>query len=103
MGGIEVIEILGWIASIITVVYTAFGLPAQILKNFKAGSAEGLSLFLFTFLFLTFTSWVVYGIAKPDWFIVVPNGLGAICAIVLVCQIIYYGLNKKETGEVSCS
>ncbi|HJO95623.1 MAG TPA: SemiSWEET family transporter [Victivallales bacterium] len=87
---IGMVDVFGWTASIITIIYTAIGLPAQIIKNFKAGTASGLSLFLFVFLFLTFTSWVVYGIFKPDWFIVVPNGLGAICAFILVCQILYY-------------
>jgi hypothetical protein len=37
---------------------------------------------------------VVYGFCKPDWFIVVPNGLGAIFAFVIVLQIIFYRKNK---------
>ena len=89
------IDILGWIACIITIIYTAFGLPVQIKKNYSIGSTEGLSLFLFCFLFLTFTSWVIYGFCKPDWFIVVPNGLGAVFAFVIVVQIIYYNSRNK--------
>lgn len=89
------IDILGWVACIITIIYTAIGLPDQVKKNYKLKSTEGLSLFLFCFLFLTFTSWVVYGICKPDWFIVVPNGLGAIFAFIIVLQIIFYGSKNK--------
>jgi len=99
MPSTTIVDTLGWIASIITVVYTAFGLPVQIRKNVKGHSASGLSLFLFVFLFLTFTSWVIYGVVKPDWFIVVPNGLGSLCAFILVCQIIYYG-SKQNKNEV---
>jgi len=93
------VNILGWIASIITVIYTSLGLPAQILKNIRLKSTKGLSLFLFSFLFLTFLSWVVYGFTKADWFIVVPNGLGAFCAFVLVFQITYYSIKSKRGHE----
>ena len=90
----KMVNIVGYIASFITIVYTAVGMPNQIIKNYKLKSAESLSLFLFVTLFFTFTSWVVYGILKPDWFICIPNALGAICASIIVYQIIYYGKNS---------
>ncbi|MFK7825744.1 MAG: SemiSWEET family sugar transporter [Oligoflexales bacterium] len=64
-------------------------------KNIDNKNTSGLSLFLFIILSFTFVSWVTYGIYKPDWFIVIPNGLGAVFAIVLVFQIFYYG-RKNE-------
>jgi MtN3 and saliva related transmembrane protein len=96
MFNVSSVNFLGWIASMITVVYTTLGLPAQIVKNFKSHSTAGLSLVLFTFLTGTFVSWVLYGIVKPDWFIVVPNGLGALCGCVIVGQIIYYQARKNS-------
>ena len=84
------ITVVGYIASFITIVYTAVGMPNQIIKNHKIKSAESLSLFLFVTLFFTFTSWVVYGVLKPDWFICIPNALGAVCAFIIVFQIVCY-------------
>ena len=84
------INIIGYLASFITIVYTAIGLPNQIVKNYRLKSIEGLSLFLFVTLFFTFTSWVIYGILKPDWFIGVPNALGGLCTFIIICQILYY-------------
>ena len=88
-------ELLGWIACIITIIYTTLGLPAQIKKNINNQNTSGLSLFLFVVLSFTFISWVSYGLYKPDWFIVIPNGLGALFAVILVFQIFYYG-RKNE-------
>ncbi|WP_151193860.1 SemiSWEET family transporter [Cysteiniphilum sp. JM-1] len=90
---------VGWIATVITVIYTLFGLPMQIRTNFKRKSAEGLSLLLFCFLFLTFLSWVFYGGLKSDYFIVVPNGLGAFFAFIVLGQIILY--SKRQEVESS--
>ena len=86
----DLITTLGWIASIITVIYTSLGLPSQIKKNYHLKTTKGLSLFLFIFLCMTFISWVVYGVMKPDWFIVVPNGLGAFFSFIIIIQIFYY-------------
>ena len=69
----EIVDILGWIALIITLIYTGLGLPAQIRKNLLSRSTGGLSLFMTVLLFLTFSTWVAYGLVKPDWYIVVPN------------------------------
>ena len=84
------IDLIGKIACIITIVYTAFGLPTQILRNYKMKTVGNLSPFLFTLLFLTFSSWVVYGAVKPDWYVAVPNAVGAFFDFILLCQIFYY-------------
>ena len=65
----EVVDILGWIALMITLIYTGLGLPAQIRKNLISRSTGGLSLFMTVLLFLTFSPWVAYGLVKPDWYI----------------------------------
>ena len=93
------VDIVGWAATIITVVYTMFGIPVQIKSNYQRKSTEGLSLFLFSFLFLTFLSWVIYGVLKSDYFIVVPNGLGAFFAAIILIQIFQYKDNTKNTSE----
>ncbi|MCF6766202.1 SWEET family sugar transporter [Thiotrichales bacterium 19S3-7] len=91
-----IVIISGWIATTITIIYTMFGLPMQVRTNYKRKSTEGLSLLLFCFLFLTFLSWVIYGLLKADYFIVVPNGLGACFALIILGQIIIYSEKKYE-------
>ena len=90
----EVVDILGWIALIITLIYTGLGLPAQIRKNLLTRSTGGLSLFMTVLLFLTFSTWVAYGLVKPDWYIVVPNLTGAVCALVILWQFWRYGTSE---------
>ncbi len=90
----EIVDILGWIALIITLIYTGLGLPAQIRKNLLSRSTGGLSLFMTVLLFLTFSTWVAYGLVKPDWYIVVPNFTGAVCALVILWQFWKYGTRE---------
>jgi len=77
-------NMIGWIATSITIVYTALGLPSQIKKVITNKSTHGLSLFMTIMMFLTFTSWIFYAVVKSDLFILVPNTIGALCTIVLL-------------------
>jgi len=85
-------DILGWFALVITLVYTCFGLPVQIRKNYLSKSTEGLSLFLMVALLFTFSSWVVYAAAKPDpdWYVIGSNAPGALCVLVILAQFYKY-------------
>ncbi len=87
----EVVDILGWIALIITLIYTGLGLPVQIRQNLIRRSTGGLSLFMTVLLCLTFSSWVAYGLVKTDWYIIIPNLTGAVCAFVILWQFWKYG------------
>ncbi len=86
------IEILGWFALVVSVVYTAFGLPVQIIKNYKNHSIEGLSFWMFFMMFVTYLSWVLYAFAHtpPDWFIIIPNSIGMLGDIVIMAQFYIY-------------
>ncbi|MDB5194139.1 MAG: hypothetical protein JWN50_153 [Parcubacteria group bacterium] len=84
------VEVIGTIATIITLLYTVLGLPAQIRKNKQRGSVEGISLFMCIMLLLTFSSWVVYAVFKKDYYILISNLPGAICALVILFQLRLY-------------
>lgn len=92
------VAIAGWVALVVTVVYTSLGLGAQVWRNHKARRVDGLSLFMMASAFLTFSSWVVYGLlqAPPDYFIVVPNTLGAVGSATIVVQIVRW---RGSAGE----
>jgi uncharacterized protein with PQ loop repeat len=93
------IDIMGWIATIITITYTGYGLPVQFRKNYKMKSTEGLSLSMITMMFLTFLSWVIYAAMKspPDYYIMVCNFVGAVGACVILIQFWMYRKSKSET------
>ena len=86
----SVVNILGWIALIITVVYTAGGLPVQVRKNIADRSTAGLSFFMVVLLFMTFCSWVAYAVARRDWYIGVANSVGAVSALIILIQFYLY-------------
>jgi len=92
MFGYELTDILGVTALIITTVYTFFGLPAQILSNFKNKSTKGLSLFLMIMLTITFLVWSLYSYLKqpPDFYILLSNSPGFIFGTIILFQFWYY-------------
>jgi uncharacterized protein with PQ loop repeat len=86
---------VGFMAFLITVTYTSFGLPLQIKENFKRKSTKGQSPLMVVLLFFTFISWVVYGTLIEDWFIVGSNAPGALCIAVVLVQFILYRKVKQ--------
>ncbi len=80
-------QIIGALATAITLAYTCIGLPAQVRKNAQQKSTGGLSLFMYVLSFMTFSIWVIYGLVKAphDWFIITSNFPGA----VFVASILY--------------
>ena len=92
------VEIVGWTACVITTVYTALGLPTQVLKNHKQRSTAGLSLPMMSMSFCTFTSWVIYGLIKPepDWPVVISNSPGVLFIGLILVQFFVYGVAKPK-------
>lgn len=93
----NIVDIWGWIALVITIIYTCFGLPVQIHKNYTTKSTEGLSLFLMIVLLFTFSSWVVYAAVKEphDWYVISSNAPGAVCVLIILAQFALYKRPSK--------
>ncbi len=85
-------DIAGFVAFLITVIYTCLGLPVQIRKNYISKSTAGLSLITMVLLFFTFSSWVAYGLIKSerDWYIVGSNFPGAVFVTIILYQFFLY-------------
>jgi MtN3 and saliva related transmembrane protein len=86
------VDIMGWIAMIVTIVYTSYGLPVQFYKSHKTKSTEGLSLSMIIMMFMTFLSWVIYAAMKspPDYYLIVCNSIGAVGAFSILIQFWMY-------------
>jgi len=87
---VDLKEILGTAAAITSLVYMGLGLPIQIKNIYKVKSTKGLSLFMICTLFATMMSWVIYAISITNWYIIVSNVPGALCAAVILFQFWLY-------------
>ncbi len=88
----QLVNIMGFIAASVTVIYSGFGLPVQFIRNYKQKSTKGLSLLMMSVMFISFSCWVVYASVEPqpDWYIIVPNSLGAIGSLLILFQFAIY-------------
>lgn len=87
---------VGLAAAIITTVYSGFGLPVQVRKNYLGKSVEGTSLVMTVLQLFTFSSWVLYAAIKtqPDWYVIVSNAPGAVCDLLILWQFALYSKAK---------
>ncbi len=84
------IDLVGYIATGITLVYTCLGVPAQAIKHYKMKSTAGSSIFMYLMFFFTVSSWIIYALLKHDYYILASNVPGAIGASVILIQFYRY-------------
>jgi MtN3 and saliva related transmembrane protein len=65
------IDLIGWASSLILVATIA----RQVLKQWKEGSSEGVSKWLFVGQFAASTGFTIYSVLIQNWVFVVTNGL----------------------------
>jgi uncharacterized protein with PQ loop repeat len=85
-------DILGWLASIGSIVYLSVGLPFQIHRNYRNKSTKGLSLPLVVFMCISIVLWLAYAWTKQpkDLFILASNIPGLLFSVVLLIQSFVY-------------
>jgi uncharacterized protein with PQ loop repeat len=74
----------------LSLVVTGLGLTAQVRKNWARKSVEGLSLFYFTVLAISYSFWTIYGFLQRDLVLIIPMSLGTIMSWVVVSQFFQY-------------
>lgn len=87
------VNLLKIVTVVLSLVVTGLGLTAQVRKNFERRSTEGLSIFYFCILAVSYSFWTVYGVAQGDIVLIIPMAVGAVVSWVLVAQ--FYFLRKK--------
>lgn len=82
----------GYSALVTSVVVSCIGMPAQIIKNFRRKSTEGLSLLFNLFLFLNIGSWLCYGASMEpvNKIMIVANSFGVTLLGILLIQFALY-------------
>jgi len=82
--------IIGTLATIVSLLIIGLGLPAQIYKNYKRKSCEGLSAWLFLMAFASYFLWCAYGWTKPDLFLKIAHTPGVALSLILLYQFFLY-------------
>ena len=90
-------NVIGVLATISSLTIVVFGLPAQIINNYRRKSCEGLATPLIYSACVTYTLWSLYGWTKPDWFLVVAQTPGCVLAFILLFQLFHY--RKREERD----
>ena len=87
---IDKIELIGLLAAILTTI--AF-IP-QVFKVMKSRSSEGLSLTTYLIFITGVSFWLIYGIFKMSFSMILGNGI----TVLLASIIIYYILKNKNSN-----
>ncbi len=82
--------IIGVIATVASLTIVLVGLPAQIIRNYRRKSCDGLAPSLVYAACCTYTLWSLYGWTKPDWFLAVSQTPGCVMSLILLFQLIRY-------------
>lgn len=68
----------------------------QLIKLIKEKKADGISVIMLITLIAGLILWIVYGIKKEDWIIIISNGFSALINIsVLILSLVYKNTAKK--------
>jgi MtN3 and saliva related transmembrane protein len=86
------IEIVGWASSLILLLT----LVKQVYKQWKDGTSEGISTFLFIGQLLASVGFTVYSYLVGSWVFMVTNGLLTVNNIIGICFYFYF---KKNSGK----
>jgi MtN3 and saliva related transmembrane protein len=76
---------------------TGLSLSPQLIKLIKEKKAEDLSMGMMIVLLTGLALWVVYGIRKEDWIIIISNGVSLALNISIILLSMKYR-NPEEEG-----
>lgn len=88
---------IGLVTVLLSLAVTSLGLTAQVRKNHARRSVDGLSLMYFVLLAVSYTFWVVYGIVRGDWVLIVPMSVDALMSWVVVVQFYLFRPHKDKS------
>lgn len=92
-------DFTSWIGSI-AAAFTSLSYIPQVRKALPLGSTSDLSLKMLAVLTFGLATWVVYGVLKTDWVLVVANSVGAgLSGTVLFCKLRDLRSSGKEAAE----
>lgn len=92
-------SVLGLLAVAASLTIVLLGLPAQLLRNYRRKSTEGIDTKLVFSMMASYTTWTLYGLEKGDPYILAGSALGCLLSLVFVVQFFRY---RKKKGGPPC-
>lgn len=89
-------DTLGIVAVCFSLSLVFFGMTAQVIKNHRRKSCEGLSFVLTLTVFGAYMAWGLYGLAKPDYYLLSSQGVGVVMSGILLMQFWKYRNRRKH-------
>lgn len=89
--------IIGLVAGLIT----TLGYVPQVIKGYRSGSMEDVSLYMPLGLMVGMSLWLVYGIILGDLPIILWNAVSVVLNAVIILMKLYYGRQKKRAHDDS--
>jgi uncharacterized protein with PQ loop repeat len=87
---LSLINIIGVLTVIVSVMVKVLGFPDQVRQNYLRKSTKGLSFWLIFLMFFSYVLWLCYGILKSDIVLILPNILGVITSGIVLSQVLIY-------------
>ena len=80
--------------------FTTISFVPQVVKTWRSGCAEDLSLFMFALFSAGVLLWLVYGIALGSLPIVFANGVTLVLALIILLLKLRYSLHRRRSAAV---
>jgi len=78
------------LVGIVASIGTAMSMVPQLTKLIKEKKAENISMNMLLVLFLGVGCWIVYGVLKKDWIIIISNTFSLVINVLLTVLAIKY-------------
>ena len=89
-------NVVGTLASIASLTIIVFGVPVQIIKNYKNKNCDSFApLLVYSSAFSCFI-WTLYGFLKPDLFLIIAQVPASFLTIIFLTQFFYY---RRKNGK----
>jgi uncharacterized protein with PQ loop repeat len=88
-------EIIGWASSIILLLT----LIKQVHKQWKDGTSEGISSWLFIGQLLASIGFTIYSYSVENWVFTITNGILTVNNIIGICLYFYFLKNNKKDAD----
>ena len=93
--GSELKMTLGDFSGVAAGILTTIAFIPQVVKTWRSGSADDISMFMFLLFSLGVLMWLIYGVTLSSWPMIIANSITLILAISIIVMKLLYAARKK--------
>jgi hypothetical protein len=90
------LNVLGWIGLISSLLYQGIALPQDIWRNYRLKSGPSMSTLMLALSTIAYTATTMRAALQPDWLDFGSRCVGAVSSLVLVFQAVCYWMSLSE-------